>query len=89
MASTITFNLTNADWTDISTTVGTSGFLFNNSDENILFRQDESVPASTLLEGHILKPKNQINYSIVAPEAIYARALDSSSVLTATAGTLS
>ena len=72
----------------ISTSIGDSGFITNASEDYIIYRQSETVPPNTLEEGHFLKPKGQINYSITAPEIIYARAEDDFATLVATEGLL-
>jgi hypothetical protein len=88
MADTTTFTLTNTAWVDISTTLGLSGFLSNNSEDYIIYRQDDTPPSDTLREGHILKPKGQVNYTVTT-ETVYARSEADTGVLTGTAGTLS
>ena len=89
MANTTTFSLTDTAWTDISTTLGISGFISNNTLDFIIYRQQESVPSNTLLDGHILKPQGQVNYAVTGLEIIYARSVSDIGILTGTAGTLS
>lgn len=89
MAETLTFDLTDDAWTDVSTSAGTAGFITNGSDATILYTQAETPPAITSNAFHRLNPTDRINYSVTGAEVIYARSTQATGVLHLTPGQIS
>ena len=82
VSTTRTVNVNNLEWTDISQG-NTSGFFTNRNDSTILYRQSDTIPAPSEKDGHRLNPAaDAVNFTIIAPERIYARSfVDSANVI--------
>ncbi len=75
MAATGFVTIVSTQWTDVSGT-DASGFLTNHSDNDVLYVQAESLPATSLNDGHVLRPESFVNFVVAGSEVVYCRSIN-------------
>lgn len=85
MADTFTVDLVNTEWTDISQS-NIIGFISDTSRTTIIIMQGDSLPASTLEEGHPLEAFHHINFSLSPGESVFGRSIQSTGEVFVTIG---
>lgn len=87
MAETVFVSLNNTSWTDISTPAGgVDGYITNRSDDNIFILQRETVPPDTLVNGHRLRPGQNLSFAVGGSEVVFGRSFDDSGEAVVTPG---
>lgn len=74
MTDTYTVDLVNTEWTDISQS-NVLGFISNTSRTTIIIMQADSLPSSTLEEGHPLEAFHSVNFSLSPGESVFGRSI--------------
>ena len=76
MANTYFVTLNTDLWTDVSQG-NPCGYITNRSDHVIFYIQSESVPSPSILQGHRLQPGSSLNFTVVLPEIVFMRSVQS------------
>lgn len=72
MSNTTEIALTQIVWTDC-TSAASSGFITNEGLNDIIFVENDSLPATTDAIGHTLKVKDFISFELAVGQDIYCR----------------
>lgn len=83
MATTVEIILNAKTWTNVSNG-GVLGFITNEGNQPAVYIESESTPDDTNRDGHTLKVKDFVNFSIIAPAEVYFRAASSEAKIKAT-----
>jgi len=84
MSDTYEVTIDNAGWTDISQG-NDAGFMTVFGDKDILYRQGDTQPATSELQGHRLSAASDfVNFTVIAPERVYGRANSPQSLVVVT-----
>lgn len=73
MADTVFTAIVDNAWTQVS--VGSTGFVTNSADFDILFLEAATPPAASVTEGHTLRARQDVSYNLTAGQEMYARLL--------------
>lgn len=87
MADTIFTDIVTSSWTEIS--VGTLGFITNDSGHDILYIESAIAPVNGINKGHHLHPQDSISYNLQTGQKVFARSLNSDSQVAITQGSFS
>lgn len=74
MSESYIVSLVNTAWTDISVS-NVIGFITNTSTSTIILEQADSLPSSTLEQGHPLEAFRFLNFSLSPGESVFARSI--------------
>ena len=72
MSSTVTVDISTENWVEIVNTG--SGFITNESDNIIIYRESDNLPSPLVTNGHTLQRKDKVRYRLPTNESVYARA---------------
>lgn len=72
MGTTVEVILNEVAWTNVSNG-GTLGFITNEGNQPVVYIEAEATPDDNDRDGHTLKIKDFINFSIAAPAEVYFR----------------
>ncbi len=86
MADTVIIELNSGAWTDVSTAIGSDGFLTNVGTQRVVYLEASTPPAASSVLGHRLTPSSSVNYSAGVGSVIYARSVRGVGKLAATGG---
>lgn len=73
MATTSEINLDQLSWTNVSNGA-TLGFITNEGSQPVVYIEAEATPDNNNRDGHTLKVKDFVNFSIESPAEVYFRA---------------
>ncbi len=86
MANTVSVSVDDSSWTDVSTPAGSSGFITNNTQSDVIYREDASQPAASVTLGHRLNQKADIGYSLNVGQSVWVKPLRGSGNMAVTGG---
>jgi hypothetical protein len=74
MADSVDIIINDSEWTNISGTK-TNGFFTNQGVFHLFYRESASTPDPSVLIGHVLYPKDEMNFTLKTGQEVYARSL--------------
>lgn len=79
-ANTVVVSIDNTAWVELSSS-GASGFLSNGGSCDLMYSEALNQPAAASRTGHILHPKQAVNYTVVPPQKVWGITLRSTCVV--------
>ncbi len=86
MSDTVSVSVDDTSWTDVSTPGGSSGFITNNCQSTVIYREAASQPAANVSTGHRLFAKDDVNYTVTGGQSIWVKCLRGSGNIAVTGG---
>ena len=86
MADTVIVDLISTEWREVSTAA--SGFITNETNTKIVYREASALPAADLNTGHTLEdvPGGFFQFALVSGQRLYGRSVGGSAMLAITPG---